>query len=95
MGNQWIAAGVSKDRGESLVAELNPKSESEFVRCLVQSSPLVKPYTTMYWCDYPVGFLDEMLTIFDDYNHPVVLIGGQALCWMAVRLDTGQVCLLD
>jgi hypothetical protein len=47
----------------------------------------------MYWCHYPVGFLDEMLTIFDDHHHPVVLIGDQALCWMAVRLDTGQVCL--
>jgi hypothetical protein len=40
-----------------------------------------------------VGFLDEMLTVFDDHHHPVVLIGHQALCWMAGRLNTGQVCL--
>jgi hypothetical protein len=34
-----------------------------------------------------------MLTVFDDHSHPVVIIGCQALCWMAVRLETGQVCL--
>jgi hypothetical protein len=44
----------------------------------------------MLW-HYPVGFLDEMFTVFDDHNHPVVLIGPQALCWMAVRLETQQV----
>ncbi|KIM91790.1 hypothetical protein PILCRDRAFT_900 [Piloderma croceum F 1598] len=42
----------------------------------------------MLWNHLQVGFLDEVFTIFDDHSHPVVLVGDQALRWMAVALVT-------
>jgi hypothetical protein len=45
----------------------------------------------MLWNHHQVGFLDEVFTIFDDHSHPVVLIGDQALRWMAVALMTDEV----
>jgi len=45
----------------------------------------------MLWVHHKVGFLDEMFNIFDDHNHPVVIIGDQALRWMAVGLMTNEV----
>jgi len=44
----------------------------------------------MLWYHHKVGFLDEMFTILDEHDHPVVLIGDQALRWMAVRLGTDE-----
>lgn len=49
----------------------------------------------MLWDHHKVGFLDEVFDIFDNQNHPVVLVEGEALCWMAVGLCTGKVrCVL-
>jgi hypothetical protein len=45
----------------------------------------------MLWNHHKVGFLDEMFTVFDDHSHPVVLIGDQALRWMAVGVMTNEV----
>jgi hypothetical protein len=45
----------------------------------------------MLWNHREVGFLDELFTIFDDHSYPVVLIGDQALRWMAVGLMTDEV----
>jgi hypothetical protein len=45
----------------------------------------------MLWDHHKVGFLDEMFDIFDSYNHPVVLVGDEAMRWMAVNLCTGEV----
>jgi hypothetical protein len=45
----------------------------------------------MLWNHLQVGFLDEVFTIFDDHSHPVVLVGDQALRWMAVALVTYEV----
>jgi hypothetical protein len=45
----------------------------------------------MLWKHHRVGFLDDMLTIFVDNSHPVVLIGDQALRWMAAGLMTDEV----
>jgi hypothetical protein len=52
---------------------------------------LLSTFTDMLWNHHPVDFLDEMFTIFDDHSHPVVLIGDQALHWMAVGLMTNEV----
>ena len=53
-------------------------------------SPNVK-FSAMLWVHHKVGFLDEMLNIFDYHNHPVVIVGDQALRWMAVGLMTNEV----
>jgi hypothetical protein len=45
------------------------------------------------WESFKLGFLDDVFTVFDDHTHPVVMIGDQALRWMAVNLGTNQVCL--
>jgi hypothetical protein len=45
----------------------------------------------MLWDHHKVGFLDEMFDIFDSHKHPVVLVEGEALRWMAVGLCTGEV----
>lgn len=44
----------------------------------------------MLWVHHEVGCLDEMFNIFDDHNHPVVIVGDQALRWMAVGLMTNE-----
>ena len=46
----------------------------------------------MLWAHHKVGFLDKMFSIFDDHHHPVVIVGDQALQWMAVGLMTNEVC---
>ena len=45
----------------------------------------------MLWSHQNVGFLDQMFNIFDDHQHPVVIIGDQAVRWMAVGLMTNEV----
>jgi hypothetical protein len=45
------------------------------------------------WQSFKLGFLDDVFTVFDDHTHPVVMVGDQALRWMAVDLVTNQVCL--
>ena len=40
----------------------------------------------MLWSHQNVGFLDQMFNIFDDHQHPVVIVGDQAVRWMAVGL---------
>lgn len=45
----------------------------------------------MLWDHLEVGFLDGMFATFDCYQHPVVLIGEQALRWMAVGVVTDEV----
>ena len=43
---------------------------------------------------HEVGFLgDEIFDIFDIYNHPVVLVGDEALRWISVDLCTDEVRL--
>ncbi|KAJ8586078.1 hypothetical protein M405DRAFT_772092 [Rhizopogon salebrosus TDB-379] len=42
------------------------------------------------WESFKLGFLDDVFTVFDDHTHPVVMVGDQALRWMAVDLVTYQ-----
>lgn len=44
----------------------------------------------MLWAHHKVGFLDEMFSIFNDH-HPIVIVGDQALRWMAVGLMMNEV----
>ena len=45
----------------------------------------------MLWSHQEVGFLDQMFNIFDNHQHPVVIVGDQAVRWMAVGLMTNEV----
>ena len=45
----------------------------------------------MLWDHLKVGFLDEMLSIFDEHDHPVILVGHQAIRWMGVGVITDEV----
>jgi hypothetical protein len=42
----------------------------------------------MSWDNFKVGFLDNMFDVFDNHNHPIVLIGQQATLWMGVMVCT-------
>ena len=44
----------------------------------------------MLWSHEKVGFLDQTFNIFDNHQHPVVIIGDQAVRWMAVGLMTNR-----
>ena len=46
----------------------------------------------MLWAHHKVGLLDKMFSIFDDQYNPIVIVGDQALQWMAVGLMTNEVC---
>ena len=49
----------------------------------------------MLWDHLRVGFLDEVFDIFNNHAHPFVIVGDQALRWMAVTVITEQVCPSD
>jgi hypothetical protein len=43
-------------------------------------------FSAVLWVHHKVGSLDEMFNIFDNHSHLVVIVGDQALWWMAVGL---------